>query len=510
LLATTLRLLEAKATRARVHPRPVLTRNRVLTAFQLAVVLPTIGAIAFLVSSDPSVLRLELLVWVAVVAVVVLLPVPFEGGMPFSVDFPVLLALGFVYEPGTAALTALIGSMDRRELRGEVGVMRAIFNRSQVALSVLAASSAFHALAGIRSGWLVLLPAALAAAIVDNLVNFSLVSAAVSLSSGKGLVATLKTMRVGQRKEFLINYVGLSFVGTVLARLYMQPSFRFWALPAVLVPLMFARQMFFKGRALEEAHHQLQEREKVLEALSNRMAEERQDERSQIAAYLHDDLAQLLFRLSLQVDIAKRHLRSGDPDETEKGLEAIRETKNRTSDMIRALIRDLHRSPLGRKGLAEAMTSFTEDVGQGSGIAFKVSVADLPLSPPIQLLIYHISREAVMNSLKHSGASTISITLEAGEHDVRLTIGDDGVGFDASAPDPEGHFGLSMMRERAQVAGGTYELQSSPGEGTTITATFPISWLEEQKSSEEEQASATSGPEPRAEDGTREELPALA
>jgi signal transduction histidine kinase len=196
---------------------------------------------------------------------------------------------------------------------------------------------------------------------------------------------------------------------------------------------------------------------------------------------LHDDLAQLLFRLSLQVDIAKRHMRGGAINKADEGLEAIRETKNRTSDLVRALIRDLHRSPLGRKGLAEALKSFTEDVGKGSGVDFPVKVKDLPLAPPIQLLIYHISREAVMNSLKHSGASTISITLEEHEKEVQLEIRDDGVGFDTSAPGPEGHFGLAMMRERAQVAGGSLELTSAPGEGTAVTATFPRAWLEEQE-----------------------------
>src|SRR5205809_3967721 len=144
---------------------------------------------------------------------------------------------------------------------------------------------------------------------------------------------------------------------------------------------MFARQVFFRSKALEEAHVELQAREQVLEQLSNRMAEERQDERAQIAAYLHDDLAQLLFRLSLQVDIAKRHLKNADPTEDEKDIEQIRETKNRTNELVRALIRDLHRSPLGRKGLAEALKSFTEDVGRGSGVSFFTDVAELPLSP---------------------------------------------------------------------------------------------------------------------------------
>jgi len=62
-----------------------------------------------------------------------------------------------------------------------------------------------------------------------------------------------------------------------------------------------------------------------------------------------------------------------------------------------------------------------------------------------------------------------------------LTLRDDGGGFDVEAPPPEGHFGLTMMRERALVGGGTYELKSEPGEGTTITVRFPTSWLQQQE-----------------------------
>src|SRR5207237_1154786 len=141
------------------------------------------------------------------------------------------------------------------------------------------------------------------------------------------------------------------------------------------------------------------------------------------------DLAQLLFRLSLQVDIAKRHLKGATPEDVEKDLDQIRETKNRTNELVRALIRDLHRSPLGRAGLAEALKSFTSDVGGGSGVTFTTAIAELPLPPPIALLIYHISREAVMNTLKHSGAANVWITLEPVEDAVQLTIKDDGIGF---------------------------------------------------------------------------------
>jgi len=128
----------------------------------------------------------------------------------------------------------------------------------------------------------------------------------------------------------------------VLAELYVarDEPLGLWAVLVVIVPLLFARQMFLRSHALEEAHVELQEREEILRELSNTMAEERADERLQIAGYLHDDLAQVLFRLSLQVDIARKLLEKEDLDELRSQLEKIRESKQETSDRIRALIRD--------------------------------------------------------------------------------------------------------------------------------------------------------------------------
>jgi signal transduction histidine kinase len=145
---------------------------------------------------------------------------------------------------------------------------------------------------------------------------------------------------------------------------------------------------------------------------------------------------------------------------------------------VRALIRDLHRSPLGRAGLAEALGSFTGDIAKGAGIRFHTDVAPIALPPAIQLIAYHIAREAAMNSLKHSGADNVWITLHPNDDGAELTIRDDGAGFDPEADSPEGHFGLAMMRERAQVFGGTFSVKSAPDEGTTISVQFPTDWIQ--------------------------------
>ena len=150
-----------------------------------------------------------------------------------------------------------------------------------------------------------------------------------------------------------------------LAVLYRQVGA--WAFPAFFGATVVRPADVLPIGALEEAHKELQEREQILRTLSNRMAEERHDEREQIAGYLHDDLAQVLFRLSIQVDVARKRWTRARSREVGEQLEKIRESKQETSDRIRALIRDLHRSPLGAKGLAEAIRAFTDEMGRDSG-----------------------------------------------------------------------------------------------------------------------------------------------
>jgi len=344
----------------------------------------------------------------------------------------------------------------------------------------MAAAAVFSSLAhlsedGRSNSWL-LLGAASLAAVADYAVNSTLVTVFVSLRVGLPVRQVMRELRIGKLNDFLVSYMGLAVLGLALAVVFVDVGP--WSVPAFLAPLLLARQVFFRSQALEEAHKELQEREQVLKTLSNAMAEERADERIQIAGYLHDDLAQVLFRLSIQVDVARKLLDKNDIPAVRDQLEKVRESKQETSDRIRALIRDLHRSPLGAKGLGEALESFTDEVGRDADVTYHRDIDEMPLPAPIALLIFHISREAVMNSLKHAQASDFWIGVHDDDNSIVLELRDNGVGFDTTAPGPEGHFGMAMMRERAQVGGGTFELESVPGEGATITVKFPSSLLQ--------------------------------
>jgi signal transduction histidine kinase len=460
------------------------------TVYAICVVVPVILFIAVRVSQTPDEVQIKMLVWVALVAAAELLPVPAWRGIHVSLGFTLLTAVAILYPPVWAAAIALVGSVDPAEFRRETTFLKAIFNRSQVALAVLLASATFHALANVRTDeiWVVIL-VTLLASLVDYITNLTLVVVATVLMYRTSIYSLAK--QLPRVNEFLISYAGLAIIGAVLAKLSLT-AVDLWAVFIVIAPLLFARQMFLRTYALEEAHVELQEREEILRELSNTMAEERADERLQIAGYLHDDLAQVLFRLSLQVDIARKLLDKEDLEELRAQLDKIRGSKQETSDRIRALIRDLHRSPLGATGLAESLESFTDEVGRDSGIRFHHDVQEIQLPAPIALLIFHIAREGVMNALKHADPSDVWIAVTEADEQIVLQLRDNGTGFDTTAPGPEGHFGMAMMRERAKVGGGTLDVTSAPDDGTTITVRFPVALLQRDQDSGNGSASSTS------------------
>jgi signal transduction histidine kinase len=470
------------------------SRRILLPAWEFSVLLPTLLLLAwgliwhahsFLHPTKTSNLPI-LFIWCGLVALVDLLPVPAWRDLQVSMAFLVLVAIAVLYEPYVAAAIAFLGSFDPREFKGQITALKALFNRSQIALSVALVGAIFHLWAEVSSPWYVVFGATILAVATGYALNVFTVSIHAGIDYGVSPTVIVKRMRIGGVTEFLVSYVGLGVLGAIVARLFDAAGPL--AVVTVLAPLLFARQMFFRTMALEEAHKELKDRERVLRALSNRMAEERQDERMSIAGYLHDDLAQTLFRLTLQLETAKKRLTQGDVEGVTRDLEGMTNTKQQTADMVRALIKDLHRSPIGRKGLSESIRSFAQDMTRGSEVRMIAEVVEVSLPPPIQLLIYQIAREAAMNALKHASPKNIWVSLHETKDGVELQIRDDGTGFDTSEAQPEGHFGSVMMRERAQVAGGKFTITSELGKGTVVTAGFPKVWVEEGTRLESEEA----------------------
>src|SRR5262245_54383684 len=165
------------------------------TAYALLVAVPTILYIVTRIAQNPEQFNRDVLVWVLLVAMAELLPVPAWRGINVSLGFPLLMAVGILYPPAWAAGIALVGSVDPAEFRRETTFMKAIFNRSQVALAVLLASATFHALADVRVDpvtWVV--AATLVASLVDYMTNLTLVVVATGLMYGRSVVSLARQL----------------------------------------------------------------------------------------------------------------------------------------------------------------------------------------------------------------------------------------------------------------------------------------------------------------------------
>jgi signal transduction histidine kinase len=136
-----------------------------------------------------------------------------------------------------------------------VSLLRAGFNRSQVAASAFAASATFHALGSVGDGVPHLALAGLVAIAAGYLVNTGLVAIGASLLYGEPIPRVVARLRIGRPLEFLVGYLGLGIIGIAAAELYLRVGF--WAVAFVMIPLALTRQTFFRSLALEKARQEL-------------------------------------------------------------------------------------------------------------------------------------------------------------------------------------------------------------------------------------------------------------
>jgi diguanylate cyclase (GGDEF)-like protein len=225
--------------------------------FELGLVLPLSAWIVLQLLGSPSAFAdPELLMWVGAIAVVDLLPVPTTVGMPFSLSFPLQLSVALIYPPPVAGAIALLGSTDQREFTGGVRLGTALWNRAQIALSVVVEGWIFHHLASLDSHWYELGPAVLLAGAAGYAVNTGCVAVYMHLKSGTPFPHLLREMHVGVFGEFILSYLGLALFSVVVATTFVKIGP--WSIAVFIAPIAFARQMFTRTHSLQEATVELE------------------------------------------------------------------------------------------------------------------------------------------------------------------------------------------------------------------------------------------------------------
>ena len=411
----------------------------------------------------------ELLVWAVFVAIAGFVPLSSGRGPSLAMDLPLLLAAAFVFGPLISGLIALIGTVDIREVRREISWSRALWNRSQTSISVMCASVAFAEL-GALGDWPLTPLVALVALGVDVVVNYVIVAYGTSLRTGRSLGESIRGMRFGSPATFLVSYVCFGFLGILIAEAYAR--FGLSGVVASVAPIVLGIQLFVHRSRLDSVEQTLEDNSVALGHVDERIAAERQRERAQVAASLHDEVLQDLYNVTIRAQVLRQDLLNGRLLELEDDLPAVIEASEAAVEDLREVIQGLRSAAIGHAGLVETLNLFARRMEQESGIQHVISLdTSVRSTPERELIVYQIAREALVNAAHHSKARTIWLSIRREAGSVEAEIADDGRGFEPTNTSRL-HFGLSLMNERALEIGAVLEVHSSPGSGTVVRLSF--------------------------------------
>ena len=196
-------------------------------------------------------------------------------------------------------------------------------------------------------------------------------------------------------------------------------------------------------------------------------------ERAFIARELHDSIAQALAFLKIQVHLMRDAVDGGDLDRAQKALAEIDAGVRECYGDVRELLVHFRTRPQGAD-MEPALRTTLRKFEHQSGLAAHLTLTGhgLPLAPDVQIQVLHIVQEALSNIRKHAHAEGVWLTVER-EPQWRFEVRDDGVGFASLTQTDENRVGLRIMAERAEKIGAALEVETAPGEGTSVVLTLP-------------------------------------
>ncbi len=234
------------------------------------------------------------------------------------------------------------------------------------------------------------------------------------------------------------------------------------------------------SESLQQTVAELRAANAQLAYLSSLAIGAQEEERRRLARELHDGTAQELATLLVRLRVLER---TEEPHELRLRLGEFREVIARALDDVRRMALDLRPTMLDDLGLVPALEAHTRDMARRWGITvrFETQGLDRRLPNQTELVAYRIVQEALSNIFKHSQATEATVTLVLRGRELRITVRDNGRGFDVgrTLASRERGLGLFGMQERAALVGGHLELASAPGAGTRVTASLPVRELTE-------------------------------
>lgn len=213
---------------------------------------------------------------------------------------------------------------------------------------------------------------------------------------------------------------------------------------------------------------------------TQQITQAQEDERKRIARELHDDIAPSLLIVIQRLNAIISGTRTKVAKGNSEALEDLRSKATEALENLHRYAQDLRPRILDDLGLVPALEWMTEELAGKYKIDARTEVLgiELALSPEVQLLLFRIAQEALTNARRHAEASAVLVKLEFESDKLRMTISDNGKGFELPNQAEElastGKLGIIGMHERARLAGGTLNIQSKFGKGTQVIAEIPF------------------------------------
>jgi len=228
----------------------------------------------------------------------------------------------------------------------------------------------------------------------------------------------------------------------------------------------------------EERLRESERRETLRGELFRRVVAAQEAERQRIARDLHDETGQSLTAIGLGLRGLSNTL-AKNPSQAADTLHRLESLTSDSLSELQRLITDLRPSHLDDLGLPAALRWYAGKVSERTGLKIRVDTAgdECAISDSTKIALFRIAQEAMNNTIKHSGATSVFIHLSYAPGNIKITIRDDGAGFDPNVvslrQSSRPSLGLAGMNERASLLGGTVVIQSGPGSGTLVEATIP-------------------------------------
>ena len=214
-------------------------------------------------------------------------------------------------------------------------------------------------------------------------------------------------------------------------------------------------------------------KEAALRDLSGRLINAQEEERRRVARELHDDLNQRMALLSMELALLGQIEK---PVDLNRRLECLQNEAREISADIHRISYQLHPAKLDQLGLAAAVRSLCQELSAKEKLKVEFQQSGFPADLPkdVTLCVFRIAQEALHNCVKHSGAAMARVVLETTSEEIRLSVSDDGRGFEMDSEAMKKGLGFTSMRERLRSVGGEMQVHSQPRHGTVIEVSIPL------------------------------------